>query len=47
VGCVAALAVVVLSGATLDYRFFSLPELLPFVFIALLRRATDADPRTS
>jgi O-antigen ligase len=36
----AALCVVVFTGATLDYRFFSFALMLPWVFLAILRRPT-------
>lgn len=38
----ASLLVIFLSASTLDFRFFSLALALPFVFLAVLRRATAA-----
>ncbi len=37
-----ALCVVVITGSTLDYRFFSFALMLPWVFLAILRRPTVA-----
>ncbi len=37
----AAVAVVVFTGATLDYRFFSFALMLPWVFLALIRRIAE------
>lgn len=38
VAAVAAVGVIVISGATLDYRFFSFALMLPWVFLAMIRR---------
>ena len=35
-----SLVVVFLTGATIDYRFFSFVPALPFVMLAILRRLT-------
>jgi O-antigen ligase len=35
-----SLLVIVLTAVTLDFRFFSFPMMLPFVFLAILRRTT-------
>jgi O-antigen ligase len=41
VASVAAVGVVVLTGATLDYRFFSFALMLPWVFLAMIRRVIE------
>jgi O-antigen ligase len=38
VGAIASLFAIYLNGSTLDYRFFSLALVLPFVLLAILRR---------
>jgi O-antigen ligase len=39
-----ALIVIFISASTLDFRFFSFAQMLPFVFLAILRRATRGAP---
>jgi O-antigen ligase len=41
VGTLGCIAAVFLNGETLDYRFFSLALVLPFLLLAILRRETD------
>jgi O-antigen ligase len=41
VASVAATAVCVVTGATLDYRFFSFALMLPWVFLAMIRRVIE------
>ncbi len=41
VASVAAVVVIVLTGATLDYRFFSFALMLPWVFLAMIRRLLE------
>lgn len=43
----AALCVVVFTGATLDFRFFSFALMLPWVFLAILRRPGLGDAAAS
>ena len=42
VGSVASIGVIVLSGATIDYRFFSFALMLPWVFLAMIRRVVES-----
>jgi exopolysaccharide production protein ExoQ len=44
VGSVASLLVIVLSASALDFRFFSMATMLPWLFLAILRRETTAYP---
>ena len=46
-GSLAAIGVVVITGATLDYRFFSFALMLPWVFLAMIRRAVDPSPTSA
>jgi O-antigen ligase len=39
-----SLVVIGLTASTLDYRFFSFAQMLPFVFLALLRRIPASSP---
>jgi len=41
VASVAAVGVIVITGATLDYRFFSFALMLPWVFLAMIRRVIE------
>jgi hypothetical protein len=47
VGSLAAVPVVVLTGATLDYRFFSFALMLPWVFLAMIRRIIERSSLSS
>ena len=38
---VASVAVVVVTGATLDYRFFSFALMIPWVFLGMIRRVIE------
>jgi O-antigen ligase len=40
VASLASLLVIVLTALTVDFRFFSIAQMLPWLFLALLRRAT-------
>lgn len=42
IASVGSLAVIAISASTLDFRFFSFVLMLPYVFLALLRRSTEA-----
>jgi putative inorganic carbon (hco3(-)) transporter len=44
VGTLASLFVVALSGVTLDLRFFSFAQVLPWILLAILRGATTTAP---
>ncbi|MDQ3671864.1 MAG: O-antigen ligase family protein [Actinomycetota bacterium] len=39
-GSLASLLVIYITASTLDFRFFSFAQLIPFVFLAMLRRLT-------
>ena len=39
-GSLASLLVIYLTASTLDFRFFSIAQLMPFVFLAMVRRIT-------
>jgi O-antigen ligase len=43
-GTLASLLVIVLSGVTLDFRFFSFAQVLPWILLAILRGATTTAP---
>jgi O-antigen ligase len=43
-GAIASLLVIVLSGVTLDFRFFSFAQVLPWILLAMLRDATTTAP---
>lgn len=43
-GSLAAILVIALTGTTLDFRFFSIAWMLPWLYLALLRRATTTAP---
>jgi O-antigen ligase len=43
-GTLASLLVIALSGMTLDLRFFSFAQLLPWILLAILRGATTTAP---
>jgi O-antigen ligase len=47
VGTLASLFVIVLSGVTLDFRFFSFAQALPWILLAVLRGATTTAPISS
>jgi O-antigen ligase len=47
VGSIAALAVFVLNAMTTDLKYFSLVSALPWLFVGLVRRASDEDGATS
>jgi O-antigen ligase len=42
IASVASLLVIYLTASTLDFRFFSFAQMLPYVFLAILRRETSA-----
>jgi O-antigen ligase len=42
--CLGSLVVVFLTSSTVDFRFFSFAQILPFVFLAILRRTTGTAP---
>jgi hypothetical protein len=44
VASLGTLAVIVLTALTVDFRFFSIAQMLPWLSLALLRRATTASP---
>jgi hypothetical protein len=41
VASLGALTVVLLTGATLDYRFFSFALMLPWIFLGTIRRVVE------
>jgi hypothetical protein len=43
-GALAALVCIYVNASTLDLRFFSFAQMVPFIFLAMLRRLT-AEPR--
>jgi hypothetical protein len=47
VGTLASLFVIALSGVTLDLRFFSFAQALPWILLAILRGATTTAPISS
>ena len=47
VGSIAALAVFVLNDLTTDLKYFSIISTLPWLFVGLLRRASDSGGMTS
>lgn len=46
-GSVAALVVLVLAASTLDFRFFSFAQMLPWLFLAILRGAGTIEPAST
>ncbi len=44
VGALGSLLVILLTGNTLDFRFFSIAQALPFLFLVILRRTVAAPP---
>ena len=43
IGASAAILVIILTGATIDYRFFSFAPAVPWLFLGLLRRAISPE----